>query len=168
MQAIAKKGGLGPFNTGRTEHFLGLGDAEDVFRDTALRICESLAPEFLRHFHEKGFDVALPKKRLTVITLKDAESYQAYTGEDPGLLVGGHYDLDTNRLVMFDFRPKGQQPGAVVNPERVNLLALVHETTHLLCFNTGLLSRNANVPDWVSEGLATYVELWRKNKTPDR
>ena len=51
----------------------------------------------------------------------------------------------------------------VNDPTRVNLLTLVHETTHLLCFNTGLLSRETSVPDWVSEGLATYVELW-KNK----
>jgi hypothetical protein len=166
VQAIAKKAGLEPFKSSRTEHFLGLGDSDDRFRDDALNICESLVPDFLHHFRDKGFDVALPKKRFTVITLKDAESYRAYTGEgNRGLLVGGHYDLDTNRLVMFDFRPQGQQPGAVVNPKRVNLLSLVHETTHLLCFNTGLLSRKANVPDWVSEGLATYVELWRKNKT---
>ena len=166
VQAIAKKAGLQPFKSSRTEHFLGLGDSEDRFRDAALKNCDWLAPEFLRHFHGKGFEVALPKKRLTVITLKDAASYQAFTGEgDRGLLVGGHYDLDTNRLVMFDFRPKGQKPVVVVDPERVNLLSLVHETTHLLCFNTGLLSRNANVPAWVSEGLATYVELWRRNKT---
>jgi Protein of unknown function (DUF1570) len=166
VQANAKKAGLEPFTHGRTDHFVGLGDADDRFRNKALEICESLVPDFLRHFREKGFDVALPKKRLTVITLKSAESYQAFTGEgNRSLPVGGHYDLDTNRLVMFDFRPKGQAPGVVVNPERVNLLSLVHETTHLLCYNTGLLSRRADVPDWVSEGLATYVELWRKNKT---
>ena len=53
----------------------------------------------------------------------------------------------------------------MADPERVNLLALVHETTHLLCFNTGLLSRKANVPAWVSEGLATYVEIWRNKQT---
>ena len=35
----------------------------------------------------------------------------------------------------------------------------------LLCFNTGLLSRQSSVPDWVSEGLATYVELWRNKQT---
>ena len=147
-------------------HFLGLGDADDRFRNSALKICESLAPEFLRHFREKGFDVALPKKRLTVVTLKDAESYRAYTGEgNRGLLVGGHYDLDTNRLVMFDFRPNGEGPDIVANAVRVNRLALVHETTHLLCFNTGLLSRQADVPAWVSEGLATYVEMWQKKGT---
>ena len=111
MRAIAKKAGLGPFSNSHTEHFLGLGDADDRFRATALKICESLAPVFLQHFRDKGFELALPKNRMTVITLKGRESYQAFTGEDPGTIGGGHYDLDTNRLVMFDFRPDGKAGG---------------------------------------------------------
>ena len=167
VQAAAGKAGLEPFSHGRSDHFLALGDADDRFRNDALRICESLATDFLKHFRDKGFKLALPAHRLIVITLKNDISYQAYAGtEEPEVPVGGHYDLDTNRLVMFDFRPNGQGPAAVANPERVNLLALVHETTHLLCFNTGLLSRKGNVPDWISEGLATYAELWRKKQTP--
>jgi hypothetical protein len=166
VQAAAKKASLGPFSYSHTDHFIGLGDADDLFRKNALKICESLATDFLKHFRSKGFKLAMPERRLTVITLKDDISYQAYTGIDPGTTGGGLYDLDTNRLVMFDFRPDGQQPGAVANPVRVNLLALVHETTHLLCFNTGLLSRQKEVPKWVSEGLATYAEMWTGKRQP--
>ncbi len=165
VRAIAKKAGLGPFSNSHTEHFLGLGDADDRFRATALKICESLAPVFLQHFRDKGFELALPKNRMTVITLKGRESYQAFTGEDPGTIGGGHYDLDTNRLVMFDFRPDGAKPAVVNDPRRVNLMTLVHEATHQLCFNTGLLSRQVAVPAWASEGLATYVERWQKKTT---
>ena len=165
VQAMARKAGLEPFAVSRKMHFLALGNADDRFRENAVAICESLSTAFLEHFGEKGFELKLPAKRLTVITLRDDISYQAFSGEDPGTTVAGHYDLDTNRLVMFDFRPKQDEPGAIANPERVNLLALVHETTHQLCFNTGLLSRQASVPDWVSEGLATYAEVWQKKKT---
>ncbi len=166
VQALAQKAGLGEFSTSRKEHFLGLGDAPEAFRKTALGICESLSVAFLSHFRDQGFNLVMPAHPLTVITLKDKDSYGAFLGEDPGKMVGGHYDLDTNRLVMFDFRPTSDQDDLQADPERVNLLALVHETTHLLCFNTGLLSRQTDVPDWVSEGLATYVELWQKNKRP--
>jgi hypothetical protein len=167
VQTNAKKAGLEPFSHIRTDHFLGLGDAGARFRNKALEKCESLQSDFLRYFSQKrGFKVTLPKKRLTVITLMGTASYKAYTGEEPGPLDGGHYELDTNRLVMFDFRPNGAGQDVVANPERVNLLALVHETTHLLCYNTGLLSRQANVPLWVSEGLATHVELWQNKRTP--
>ncbi len=161
VEAIAKKLGLGPFARSRTEHFLGLGDAPQLFCDTALGICESLAVKFLDYFKEKGFTLALPKGRMTVITLKNAASYQAFSGDDPGAIVGGHYDLDSNRLVIFDFRPKREELG--VNPEQINLRVLVHETAHMLSFNTGMLSRQAaHIPDWVSEGLAIHVELWRR------
>ena len=44
-------------------------------------------------------------------------------------------------------------------------MTLVHEATHQLCFNTGLLSRQVAVPAWASEGLATYVERWQKKTT---
>ena len=162
VQSHAKKAGIGPLSDGGTAHFLGLGDTADRFRKTALGICESLAAAFLPYFRQKGFKLALPKRRMTVITLKDEASYAAYLGEKPGTRVGGHYDLETNRLVMFDFRPSREEMNVEADPELVNLLALVHETTHLLCFNTGLLSRQADVPDCVSEGLATYAEVWRR------
>ena len=49
------------------------------------------------------------------MTLKDQASYAAYLGVKPGDAVGGgHYELDTNRLVIFDFRPGaggGPPPG---------------------------------------------------------
>jgi hypothetical protein len=165
VQAIAKRAGLERFSSSHKAHFLGIGDADARFRTSALNICESLAPVFIQHFNSKGHKLALPKNRMTVITLKSAESYQAFLGENPGGKVGGHYDLDTNRLVMFDFRPADEGPAVVNDPTRVNLLTLVHETTHMLCFNTGLLSRESNVPDWVSEGLATYVEQWRNKQS---
>jgi Protein of unknown function (DUF1570) len=161
VDALAKQKGLGKFARSRTEHFIAMGDAPQKFCDAALGICESLTVAFMGYFKEKGFKLALPKDRMTVITLKDDASYRAWAGDDPGAIVGGHYDLDTNRLVIFDFRPKREELG--VNPEQVNLRVLVHETAHMLSFNTGMLSRQAaKVPDWVSEGLATHVEVWQK------
>jgi hypothetical protein len=184
VEAMAQKLGLGQFIHVRSRkgQFLGLGDAPKEFCEAALGICESVAAAFLQYFQEQGFKLALPKRALTVITLKDDASYRAVSGDDPGANVGGHYDLDTNRLVMFDFRPRRGAPGAPADPvdpgsqdpdrrpdpganaELINRISLVHETTHLLSFNTGLLPREAKVPDWVSEGLAIYVELWRRTR----
>jgi hypothetical protein len=159
VQAAAKKAGLEPFRTGNTPHFLGLGDAPDRYRGKALDICEELSKAFLAYFKSRGFKLALPEAHLTVITLKDDDSFRAFIGADPGDDVGGHYDLETNHLVVFDFRDKKLNQPA--NAERVNLFSLIHETAHLLCFNTGLLSRKADVPVCISEGLATFVEMWR-------
>ena len=104
----------------------------------------------------------LPEHRLTVVTLAGPDSYAAFLGEDPGQVVGGHYDLDTNRLVIFDFRPDAANLAA--DPERVNTLTLIHEATHQLTFNTGLLNRLGDVPLCLSEGLAMYGEVWRPGR----
>ncbi|WP_165245866.1 DUF1570 domain-containing protein [Paludisphaera soli] len=155
----ARKAGLGPFGVSRTAHFLGVGDAPEPFRDAALEICEGLGRVFLSHLRDRGFRVDFPEDRMTVVVLKDAISYGALVGEAPGKDVGGHFDLDADRLVVFDFRPDQGVGGAA---ERINTFTLVHETTHLLCFNTGLLSLTKEPPKCVTEGLATYFEMWRR------
>ena len=159
VKALGKKAGLAPFSDAHSKHFLGLGDAGPAYCEDALAICEALAPEFLSHFRDRGFKLALPPNRMTVITLKDAASYRALLGEDKGASVGGHYDLETNRLVVFDNR--GTDEELPDSPERVNRFTLTHETLHLLSYNTGLLSRQLDVPACISEGLSTYGELWQ-------
>jgi hypothetical protein len=153
VQETARKAGLGPFSRKMSEHFLVLGNAPARFQAAALKeVCEPLSKAFVAHFGHRGFAVGLPKHHMTVVTLKDAASYRAYIGQNPGETVGGHYEVETNQLVVFDF-------GA--GQDQANLFTLVHETTHLLCFNAGLLARQADVPACISEGLATYVEQWR-------
>lgn len=159
IRAGAAKAGLSPIRWSETVHYLGVGDAPDAFRDRALEICESLATTYQKSFRDKGFDVEIPKCRLTVVALRDLASYKAFLGEEPGEAVGGHYDLDTNRLVIFDFRPGGRE--LAIRSERVNTFTLVHEAAHQLTFNTGLLNRRGDVPVCLSEGLAMYCELWR-------
>jgi hypothetical protein len=160
VQERAGKAGIGPFRSSVTEHYLGIGDAPDDYRDEALKRCAALAAAYEKHFQGMGFTVKFPPGRLTVVTLKDLNSYAAFLGQQPGAAVGGHYDLETNRLVIFDFRPGGGL-AAGVSEERVNTFTLIHEAAHQLTFNTGLLDRQGDVPVAVSEGLAMYAELWR-------
>lgn len=106
FQAEARKTGLGSFRTTETAHFLGIGDGPERYRRRALEICQELAAAYQKHFREKGFTtVALPEDRLTVVTLKDRASYEKFLRENAGPDVGGHFDLDANCLVIYDFRP---------------------------------------------------------------
>ena len=162
VQVKAQKAGLGLFRSSVTEHYLGIGDVPDAHRNDALKLCAALATAYQNHFHEKGFTVAFPPERLTVVTLKDQASYAAYLGVKPGDAVGGHYELDTNRLVIFDFRPGAEGgPPAGINTRRINTFTLIHKAMHQLTLNTGLLDRQGDVPVAVSEGLAMYAEVWR-------
>jgi hypothetical protein len=156
----AKKAGIAPFGVSRTDHFLGVGDAPARFRVEALGVCEALCKVFVKHLKDRGFRVELPAERMMVVILKDSGSYGALAGEAPGQDVGGHYDLDADRLVVFDFRPD-QPPGS--GAERINTFTLVHETTHLLSYDAGLLAFDRNPGKCVAEGVATYFEMWRKS-----
>jgi hypothetical protein len=158
VRARARKAGLGEFEIRRSTHFLSIGDAPRSFHEDALEICEALSKDFLNYFRGRGFKVAYPDRRMTVVALDSVASFGKYIGEVPGTNVGGQYELDTNQLVIFDLRSLDVELNA--EKKRLNTLALVHETIHMLCFNTGLLSRDADVPVCISEGLATYGELW--------
>jgi hypothetical protein len=160
VRATAKKAGLGGLETRTTEHFLGIGNAPAAYSDEGLKLCESFSREFLAHYQDLGFKVAYPARRMTVVMLKDVAAYHAYLGE-PDEVAGGHYDRDTNQLVVFDMRSQeAELKAAGSDAERVNTFTLVHETAHLLSFNTGLFPSGRDVPVAISEGLATYSEFW--------
>lgn len=157
VEDLAKKLGLGPFRSSRTPHYLGIGDAPDAFRAEALQLCEASARDYLDYFQAHGFAVRRPEHRLTVVILADAEAFAAFLGTEPGSAVGGLYDLETNRLVVFDYRSHGR--ASAPRAGRANTIALAHEATHQLTFNTGLLNRQGDVPLCISEGLAMFVEV---------
>ncbi len=161
IQEQAKKAGLQDIRSSEFEFYLGVGNAPDAFRTDAMHICHDLAGVYLKHFQGKGFPVEAPKSKLILVTLKDRSSYEAFSENAPGGEVGGHYDLDTNALVVFDFRPDQKKRAA--SSQRINTFTLVHESLHQLSFNTGLLELAADVPTCISEGLATYGELWQSS-----
>lgn len=163
VRARALKVQLGPIEVRWTDHFVGVGDAPPRdYIDQALLRCEAFAKDFLDHFGKIGFKLRYPTQRMVVVAMKDADSYQAYSGEERGAAVGGHYDLGDNQLVVFDFRANQAQLAA--GAKRINTFTLIHEAAHMLCYNTGLLTNVRDIPDAISEGLATYAEIW----TPPR
>jgi hypothetical protein len=104
--------------------------------------------------------------------------------------VTGLYTFKTNRLVMYDFgsnkeflasrkqaEERGQQLSALDERERYlesiskqtsefrrghNISTIMHEASHQLSFNCGLLNRAADTPLWLAEGLACYCEPTRQ------
>jgi hypothetical protein len=112
------------------------------------------------------------------IVFDSREAYAAYSqaelGETSGSIIG-YYSLRTNRITTYDLtgieslRGEGSRRGnsAQINrmlarPEAEQAVAtVIHEATHQIAFNSGLQNRFADVPLWVSEGLAVFFE------TPD-
>lgn len=165
IRARGKEADLAPFEVVESDGFRGIGDAPAGFQEEALTICEAVSADYRRHFLDKGFDLNRPADKLTVVILAGTRSYAAFEKVPIGEVIGGHFDLEANWLVIFDAREGGPRVGAgVAVPEADNTLKLVHETIHQLTFNTGVLDLKADVPLCVSEGLATYGETWRPGR----
>lgn len=161
IEARGREVGLGAFQASWTDHFLGVGNTPAGYRAEALNLCEMIAHDFVSHFRERGFkNVNLPARRMTVVVLKDGDDYASFS-EKPQKLEAGRYDVGANHLIVFDFRP--EQGELAESATRINRFTLVHETIHLLSFNTGLLSASTDWPTAISEGIATYGELWGKS-----
>jgi hypothetical protein len=150
--------GLDPVQEAQSKRFLIVGDAPQTLVRAASKLCEALADDYFDHFRKRGFTFHEPAARLVVIILSGPDSYAKFLGIPVEHAVGGQFDVATNRLVMFDQRAQAE-PSPLA--ERANTFALVHEVTHQLTFNSGLLNPSSQVPKLISEGLATYAETRR-------
>jgi hypothetical protein len=152
----AEKAGLRPIRSMRSRNYLAIGNAPTLFMKLTLQDCELLALDYLDYYQEKGFEPTRPKGRLTTVVLADDRAFGSYLHKVLGPTTGGVYQKDTNRLIVYDYRPVG--PQAPIRPGHAALKSLAHEATHQLTFNTGLLSRESDTPLCVIEGIALYSE----------
>ncbi|MEX0678425.1 MAG: DUF1570 domain-containing protein [Pirellulales bacterium] len=139
---------------------------------------ERLYKGFTNYWSRKGMTLVEPRFPLVAIVFNSRRSYVDYSraelGEAAGSIVG-YYSLRTNRVTMYDLtgieslRAAGDRRASasqinhmLARPEAGQAVAtVVHEATHQIAFNSGLQTRFADVPLWVSEGIAVYFE------TPD-
>jgi hypothetical protein len=108
----------------------------------------------------------------------DQTSYETYARAElagAARSVIGYYSLRTNRVAMYDLTGSKGLQGAVrrfASTAQINTLlaqpgaermvaTIIHEATHQMAYNCGLHKRYADIPLWVSEGLAIFFE------TPD-
>jgi len=152
---------IGPLKTTRSAHYQAIGDASEWYMNVVLGDCEQITLDYSRHFRALGFQVRLPDSPLTVVVFRDDRAFNKFfhlpslaAGEKglPTQLVWGNYDWKTNVLHVFDCR------GMFPHSGRLNMPNLVHEATHQLSFNTGLLNREGDRPLCIVEGLGTYGE----------
>ena len=126
-------------------------------RDKWAQRFENLYGAFVRYFSVRGFKLSEPPFPLIGIVFgnrADFERYAADHGVSASGGVEGFYDLDSNRIVLYDM----EEPGAGDANWQRNASTIIHEATHQIAFNTGIHSRYCPPPLWVAEGLATLFE----------
>ncbi len=166
------------FEVHQTAHYLICYSTSKEYATWCGTLLERLYRGFTNYWSHKGFKLHEPEFPLVAVVFGDRDSYVKYS--TPELKQGaesiiGYYSLQTNRITMYDLsgvesiRAAGDRRGSatqinamLARPEAEPMVAtVIHEATHQIAFNCGLQVRFADIPVWLSEGLAVYFE------TPD-
>lgn len=177
LAAVAMKDLPEGFRVHQTKHYLILYNTSSVYAEWVGALYERLYSAFYTFWTHRGLKLKEPDFPLVALVFDSQSSYASFTRHEIGeasISIIGYYSLQTNRVVMYDLTGSqtenlsgGKQAAAKINqilsrPEAErNVATIVHEATHQLAHNSGLQARYADIPFWVSEGLAIYFE------TPD-
>lgn len=166
------------FQIHTTAHYVVCFNTSREYAQWCGALYERLYRAFENYWERRGFKLHDPDGPLVALVFDSQASYAEYAKAELGEATGsviGYYSLRTNRVTMYDLtgldaiRQAGDRrtTAAQINqilsrPEAERTVAtIIHEATHQLAFNLGLQTRFADIPLWVSEGLAVYFE------TPD-
>ncbi len=166
------------FDVYTTHHYLICYNTSREYAAWCGALFERLYKGFTNYWVRKGLKLHEPEFPLVAVVFNSRDSYAAYAQAELGDAAGsiiGYYSLRTNRITMYDLtgveslRAAGDRrsSAAQINlmlsrPEAEQSVAtIIHEATHQIAFNSGLQTRFADIPLWVSEGLAVFFE------TPD-
>jgi len=124
-------------------------------RDRWAERFEDLYRSFVRYFSVRGLTPGNPLFPMVGVVCRNRGDFARHAtmqGGVPGSVLG-YYDIDSNRLNIYDM-------GGGSNPAnwRKNAAVLIHEATHQTAFNTGVHSRFSRPPVWLAEGLAMLFE----------
>jgi len=143
------------YDVSGTGHYLVVHPAGQ--RDVWAQRFEDLYRSFVHYFSVRGFRPTEPRFPLVAVVFHhqgEFMSYAARTGARVGAGVAGYYDLETNRILLFD-----QTGGrATASDWEENAATIIHEAAHQTAFNTGVHNRFAGPPRWLAEGLGTMFE----------
>jgi hypothetical protein len=160
------------FDVHRTKHYVVCYNGNKAYAAWCGGLFERLYAGFYNYFTQRGLKLTEPEFPLVAIVFADEASYQAHAKQENASHVVGYYSLLSNRVTMYDLtgaaavRKPGDARGSTAQINDIlrrpgaaaNVATVVHEATHQLAFNCGLHARLADIPLWVSEGMAVYFE----------
>ena len=171
------------FNIHQTAHYIICFNTVPEYAKWVGALLERLHRAYYAYWGKRRGDLQAVTKPLVVVVHKNQVSFKKYVEGDLGAsseYIPGYYSQESNRINLYDLSRlterqekmviQGSRPGSpaqqisrVLNhptAER-NVATIVHEGTHQLCFNSGMIRRLSYTPLWLSEGMAIYFE------TPD-
>jgi hypothetical protein len=158
-----------------TSHYVIASRASRAYAKWCGALFERLRTGFLNYWDRAKLPLTPTDAPLPVIIFANRAQYAEYARNDGAAAVAegfGYYSARTNRVVLFDLTSEagGQPLGDSATRNEIqrrlsgataSIATVVHEATHQLAFNSGLQTRYADNPMWLTEGLAMFFE------TPD-
>ena len=162
------------FKSHQTQHYLIHYNTSLAYARWVGSLFEGLHKAFYNYWTRRGAVLHEPEFPLVALVFDGQTSFANYAraevGEGAGSIIG-YYNLKTNRMTMYDLTGieaggLGSDRNAAARIHQIlsqpgaerTVATIVHEATHQLAFNSGLQVRFADVPFWVSEGIAIYFE----------
>ena len=164
------------FKVYETKHYLLFYDTSEAFAKWTAQLYERLYDVFYNFWGSNGMTLTEPSTPLIAIIFANSKEYEQFCKSElgeAGSAIIGFYSMQTNRVNLFDLTGIDQYNHNVsarvsdmakirnllAQPDSARLVAtIVHEATHQLAYNSGLMIRYADMPRWVSEGVAMYFE----------
>ncbi|MCH7727350.1 MAG: DUF1570 domain-containing protein [Planctomycetes bacterium] len=161
------------FRVHKTAHYVVCYNTSPAYAQWCGALYERLYRGFFTFWKNQGLKLTEPDYPMIALVFNSQLTYAEYAKPELGATTNsviGYFSTVSNRVVMYDLtRFVGGQPRTAVHINRIlsqprserNVATIVHEATHQLVYNSGLHQRFADVPRWLSEGMAIYFE------TPD-
>ncbi len=156
------------FSTLATKHYLIAYNTDPAYAEWCSELLERFYAGYFAYWKKLKLDLHEPDSLLTVIIFRNKDEFQAFYEADVGQKTQssfGYYSIRRNRSVLYDFSGlEGDDRKKVASIKRAmkkvpfNLSTIVHEGTHQLAFNSGLHTRYADNPVWLTEGIAMLFE----------
>ena len=164
------------FKIHKTAHYVICYNTSRAYAQWCGSLYERLYRGFVNYWSQRGIKIHEPAQPMVAVVFDSQASFARYSDRELGAATSsviGYYSMQTNRVAMYDLTgtsaQSGNSRGSVHQINQVlsrpgaewTVATIVHEATHQLAFNCGMQQRYADIPLWISEGLAIYFE------TPD-
>ncbi len=153
-----------------TKHFVVCSTAGRVYAEWCGSLFERLHDAFHAYWTEAGLELRESEFPLPAVVLKDRTEFAEFATKHDrpdAAQAPGYFSEPTNRIILFDLTAgPNSTPAKTAGDIRrkleassFNVATMVHEVTHQLAFNSGLHTRYADNPRWLTEGMAMFFEV---------
>ncbi len=131
---------------------------------------ERLHDAFQAYWKAAGLELREPEFPLPAIVLKDHAQFTEFAAKHDrpdAAQSQGYFSEPTNRIILFDLTAGPNSASAQttadiqkkITSSPFNVATTIHEATHQVAFNSGLHTRYADTPRWLTEGMAMFFEV---------